>query len=494
MVGHKITSGVIDSDAEQLARLGYKSEFRREMTLWENFALGFTYLSPVVGIYSLFSSSLAVGGPPMIWALLVAGVGQFLVALVFGEIVSQYPLAGGVYPWARRLWGRKWAWMTGWIYIMALFATIGGVTYGAAPYTAILAGFEPSTENTVLFALLVILVATIINMMGTKVLARAAMIGFIAEILGAVFVGGYLLIFERHHGIGVIFDTFGANTDGSYLGAFLAASLIGVYQYYGFEACGDVAEEVPNPGRRIPKAMRRTIYIGGVAATFVCLALLLSVVDYREVIEGRVQGDVVPILLKNAFGGVGSWLVIGVVLISFLSCAMSLQAAASRMVYAYARDHMIFGSGIFSRFSNTRHVPPYALILAGIVPGIVVLSALVSTDALVKIISFAAVGIYIAFQMVVLAALRARLKGWQPSGEFTLGGWGLLVNVLALAYGVAAIVNIAWPRTPDAAWYDNYIVLLSMAIVLGVGFFYMLTHRPYCRSSAAHGDAIYSVR
>jgi amino acid transporter len=50
--------------------------------------------------------------------------------------------------------------------------------------------------------------------------------------------------------------------NGSYLPAFLAASLAGLFQYYGFEACGDVAEETPNPGKR-PKAMRMTIYIGG---------------------------------------------------------------------------------------------------------------------------------------------------------------------------------------------------------------------------------------
>ena len=61
----------------------------------------------------------------MIWSLLIAGVGQMLVALVFSEVVAQFPVAGGVYPWARRLWGRKWAWMTGWVYMFALLATPG---------------------------------------------------------------------------------------------------------------------------------------------------------------------------------------------------------------------------------------------------------------------------------------------------------------------------------------------------------------------------------
>lgn len=484
---HKNIPG--DADAARLASLGYKSEFRRDMSLWANFALGFTYLSPVVGIYTLFATSLALGGPPMIWALFVAGFGQMLVALVFGEIVSQYPLAGGVYPWARRLWGRKWAWMTGWVYVMALFSTIAGVVYGAAPYTASIIGFEPTTEATVICALAVLALATIINLMGTRILAQAAIIGFTAEILGALVVGGYLLIFERHHDFSVLFDSFGAEGSGTYLSAFLAASLIGVFQYYGFEACGDVAEEVQNPGLRIPKSMRRTIYIGGAAATFVCLALTLSVVDFRAVIDGT-AGDPVTGVLKSAFGTVGAWMVLGVVLISFLSCAMSLQAAASRLVYAYARDKMVFGSTLLAKFSHEKHVPPYALLLSAIVPGIIVVGSMISADALLKIISFSSVGIYIAFQMVILASLRARLKGWKPSGEYQLGRFGLLINIGALVYGVAAIVNICWPRTPDAAWYDNWIVLLSAAAVIAIGFVYMALSRPHHRSDAPHGDAV----
>ncbi len=35
---------------------------------------------------------------------------------------------------------------------------------------------------------------------------------------------------------------------------------------------------------------------------------------------------------------------------------------------------------------------------------------------------------------------------------FTFDAWGLPVNVLALAYGVAAIVSLMWPRTPGTPW------------------------------------------
>ena len=96
------------SDNEQLHKLGYRPRFERTMGLWGNFVLGFTYLSPVVGVYTLFSISLAAGGPPFFWSYLIVGVGQALVCLVFCEIVSQYPITGGILPWASRLVGAGW--------------------------------------------------------------------------------------------------------------------------------------------------------------------------------------------------------------------------------------------------------------------------------------------------------------------------------------------------------------------------------------------------
>ncbi len=476
-------------DAAHLHALGYESEFKREMSPWANFSLGFTYLSPVVGVYTLFAFALATGGPPMIWSFVIVGLGQLMVALIFSEIVAQYPVAGGVYPWARRLWGRRYAWMTGWIYMVALLVTIASVVYGAGPFVAATFGFDPSVNTTILCALGVLAIATLINLMGTKVLAKAAIIGFTAEIIGALVVGGWLLIAHREQSFGVLFDTFGTEGDGNYLPAFAAAALIGIYQYYGFEACGDVAEEVPDPGRLIPKAMRRTIYIGGAAATFVCLALILAVTDIDAVISGEVA-DPVTMVLDEAFGTVGARLVLIIVLLSFLSCAMSLQAAASRLAYSYGRDDMIMGSSLLKKFSATRHVPPYALLVAALVPAVIVVGSKVSENAITKIISFAALGIYMGFQMVVFAALRARLKGWVPSGKYSLGAWGLPVNIIALVYGIVAMINMAWPRTPDVAWYDNWIVALSGAVVVIIGLVYMAIHPLHDRSSAPYDDAI----
>ncbi len=483
--------GAHTDDAAQLAELGYESRFERRMGLWENFALGFTYLSPVVGVYSTFAIAFMAGGPPMIWSIVIAGLGQLLVALVFAEIVAQFPVAGGVYPWARRLIGRRWAWITGWIYGWALIATVASVSVGAVPFIGSLFGFTPTRTTTVILAAALMTLALVVNLSGTRTLGRVAMAGFVAELIGALFVGVWLLAFERHHDFGVLFDSLGTGGDGNYLGAFLASALLGLYLFYGFEACGDVAEEVPDPGHTIPKAMRRTIYVGGGAGLLITAALILAQPDFNAILSGE-QADPVGAVLSDVFGNVGSKIITVIVLISFVSCVLSLQAAASRLIYSYARDHMIFASETLSRFSPTRHVPPVALTIAAVVPAaIVAIAEIISDSALLKVISFAAAGIYIAFQLVVLAALIARSRGWVPRGKFTLGRWSYPVNIAALVYGVCGALNLAWPRQVEgASWTDEWIVVIGCAIIAGTGLLYMLLGRPYERGTSPAGDAV----
>jgi len=482
------TRATLEADAAQLKALGYTSKFDRTMSELENFSLGFTYLSPVIGVYSLFAVALAAGGPPMFWWYLLVGIGQLFVCLVFGEVVSQFPISGGLYPWSRRLVGKRWAWMAGWVYGLALIITIAAVATGGAPFLAQLLGFTPEPATTTIVALCMITLATLCNVSGTQTLARVAMFGFVCELIGAIAVGAWLLLFVRHHPLSTLFNTYGIASAGSYLPAFLAAALAAMFCYYGFEACGDVAEETPDASRQIPRAMRMTIYVGGAAAMLVCLALILSVPDIRSVVAGK-DTDPIPTLLRAAGGESAFRAVIVVVLVSFISCLISIQAAASRLLFSYARDQMIAGSQYFSRISPRTHVPVAALLTAAVLGAAIALCGLWLQNAVSTIISFAAVGIYIAFQMVVLGALYARAQGWKPAGPFTLGRWGLPANLLALGYGIFAIINMLWPRSPQDPWYSNYGMMVTTVAVLVLGTLYMVLARPYDHGNAPAGDA-----
>ena len=424
----------------------------------------------------------------MWWSYLLVGCFQLLVCFIFAEVVSEFPISGGLYPWARRLVGKRWAWMTGWIYAWALCATIAAVATGGAPFFAALLGvnFSPQAQTTIAIAMIGIVTA--LNLSGTRLLARVAMFGFICELVGALLVGSYLLVMARHHSLSVLFDTSVVSDSTSYSTAFAGSAVAAMFCYYGFEACGDVAEETPNAGRVIPKAMCMTVYVGGGAAMFVCLALILAVPDLPAVLAGKVQ-DPVADTLTNAFGMSGFRAVIAIVLVSFASCLLSLQAAASRLLFAYGRDKMIVASDYLSRLSARTHVPNVALLVVGLIPALFALVGIWLGNAIATIISFASAGIYLAFQLLVLGALIARTRGWRPSGSFRLGYWAIPVNVIAFLYGICAIVDMLWPRTPQDPWYSNYGMIIGTVAIVSAGLLYMFLARPYDHGESPAGDA-----
>ena len=97
------------------------------------------------------------------------------------------------------------------------------------------------------------------------------------------------------------------------------------------------------------------------------------------------------------------------------------------------------------------HVPVRALVLSGVIAAIIICLGLIFANAIAIIVASAIIGIYAAFQMIVLGALAARMRGWMPGGKFRLGAWAYPVNIVALIYGVGAILDMAWPRTPASA-------------------------------------------
>jgi amino acid transporter len=134
-------------------------------------------------------------------------------------------------------------------------------------------------------------------------------------------------------------------------------------------------------------------------------------------------------------------------------------------------------------------MPIAALLLAGFAPALIAIAGLWLEDAVRTIIVFGSAGIYVAFQMIVLGALYARFKGWQPNGQFRLGAWAWPVNIAALLYGLSAIVNMVWPRSPNDPWYQNYGMILTTIIVLASGVIYMTVGKPYEHGNAPAGDA-----
>ena len=82
------------------------------------------------------------------------------------------------------MFGKRWAWMAGWIYGWALFTTLAAIATGAGPYIAQLFGLEASPVMVAIIGLALIALVTLLNLSATRLLARVAMFGFICELPG----------------------------------------------------------------------------------------------------------------------------------------------------------------------------------------------------------------------------------------------------------------------------------------------------------------------
>src|SRR3954454_17470581 len=101
------------TDDARLESLGYKPQLNRVLGLFSNFAVAFTYLSPMVGIYSLFVYGLGFGGAAYIWLTFIPLAGMLFVALVFGELASHYPVAGALFQYSKFSVGPRYGWFVG---------------------------------------------------------------------------------------------------------------------------------------------------------------------------------------------------------------------------------------------------------------------------------------------------------------------------------------------------------------------------------------------
>ncbi len=457
----------MDSEDRIIAAFGYQPQFKRVLGLFADFALGYSYMSPLAGFYALFAFALTVAGPAYFWTLPVILFGQVLVALIFAEASSQFPIAGGVYQWARHLVGPRWGFLTAFMYLLALLATNAGLAYGGAPYIAALFGYEATPVSNAIGALAMIVIAALINFGGTKILAKGVEAGVWAGLIGLGFAGIYLLLFGKVQPVSVLFENFGAGAE-NYPAALFAASLIGIWIIFGFESCGDLGEEVQEASRKIPRAMMLTMLIGGISTLLIGLGMTLAVPDMQAAVSGTVANPADAVLRAN-FGDTGADLGIIILLVIIISAAAAIMASTSRLLFSMGRDRLIFGHEALRRIDERRGLPNAAILTATVIPGLIILIAIYSSNAITQVISFATAGIYTSFHMVVGGALYARFKGWKPAGHFRLGGWGMLVNVLALAFGIVMIVNLVWPRTPDAPWYLNAINLLSVLFIFVLG-------------------------
>jgi urea carboxylase system permease len=454
-------------DDAHLESLGIKPQLNRTLGFLSNFAIAFAFISVSTGTFGNYGVGIGLSGPAFYWTWFVVISGQLLVALVFAELASHFPVAGSVYQWSKRLSNRTLGWFTGWFYFWAQVVTVSAVAVivafvidglhtslvGVDPNVAFLDSSSPGgfTSMFTFIALGTLVITTLINAYGVRLLAILNNIGVATEILGMFVFGIILLVFANVQPASVLtsFQGSEAAQNGNIPATFALGFFMAAFVVYGFDTAGTFGEETLDATRQAPRGVLSSILISGLVGAIFIPAVILATPDIPgSMKEGLGGGFPIATTISNAFSQklignlTGGDIYLLVILASVFVCTLAIQGAATRLMFSMGRDrHLPFGRA-WGHVNPRFRTPANAAVAVGVIAALPIL--VVGPGPAISI-SIAATGlIYVSYFMCNAGVLVARLRGWpHKRAWFNLGRWGILVNFLALIYGGLMIINIA---------------------------------------------------
>lgn len=447
---------------------------KREFTLWSAFAFAFAFISPIVALYGIFGLAYSTAGPSFWWNFLIVFGGQLLVALVFAELVSRWPIEGSIYQWSRRLLGQGYGWAAGWVYMWTLVVAMSAVATFAAGFVANVFGWEPGAGGLALVAWVILVLGTAANIAGRLVLRLLMTASIIAEIVGSVGLGVWLLLFHRENSASVLTSDFSTEGYFAVSGPFLIAMAFVGWSFVGFESAGSIAEEVRNPRRNLPKAVIFSITFIALIVAFSALSIILAMPEEIAANSADPVYDTLAFQLGDGAAKVAEILFT----IGFLASFLALQTSASRLIWSYARDGALPAAKLLSRLTPGQKQPVVALLVATTVGTVIIVLSQLAPDFYTLLLNFTSGGFYLAFLFPLVANLLVRTRGGWTAGPFSLGRWSVPVAVVAVVWATFQFLNIAWPRDfyPDAPFL-NWSVALAVVGLAVVGSAIYLSRR-----------------
>ncbi|GHP15716.1 amino acid permease [Rhodococcus sp. 05-2255-1e] len=506
-MGKATGMAILNDNSSGMDDFGYKESLDRSLGKFASFAAGVSYISILTGTFQLFYFGFGTAGPAYLWSWPAVFVGQLCVALCFMELAAKYPVAGSVYNWAKLLGRRIVGWSAGWLMLTASIVTLAAVALALQlNLPRIWSGFQiigdgsgatDFAANAVLLGAILIAITTTINALGVRLMAMINSAGVFIELIAAVLIA-ILLAANITRGPEVFFSTngYGAGESGGYLGAFLVASLASGYVMYGFDTASSLGEETVEPRRTAPKAIFRAILASFVIGGAILVFAVMAAPDLNDPSLGSPDGSLQSIVESVMWGPLGTVFLICIVIAVFV-CSLAVHTAAIRLTFAMARDNALpFGESL-AKVNPKTQTPVVPAVTIGVLAIVILVVNIGQPQIFTVLTSIAIIMIYLAYLMVTGPLLVKRIKGeWppedlKPGGYFTMGKFGLPVNIAAVVWGAGMALNLAWPREAvyGTPWYNTFGAFVYIGGILGVGLlWYAIKGRKHIGTLKSHAS------
>ena len=378
------------------------------------------------GIYVLIGKMAGIAGMYIPLSFLVACVVVFFTALSYAELSSRYPLSAGEAVYVYEGFGIPWL-----STMIGVLIALSGLLSSAT----ILHGFHGYLSTFIALphlvtVLIVTVVLSVIAVWGIKESLYVALVLTLAEMFGlglVIYAGvGELSFADIRPELFVPpfeFSVYHAIT----LGAFLA-----FYAFIGFEDMVNIAEEVKDPVRTMPRAIILTLII----ATIFYMAV--SFVSVLIVPPGILVDSKAPLaLVYETATGTSASLLSLIAMVAVLNGALIQIIMVSRIFYGMSQKGWM--PALFGKVNPKTHTP----VIATFVTGVMIFVFAIFFE-LVTLAQFTSFFVFIIFTLVNVSLLLIKRKSPHPPGIHTYPSFipaiAIILNLLLLTIQIASVI------------------------------------------------------
>ncbi len=357
------------------------------------------------GIYVLVGKVAAAAGMYAPISFVLAAVTAGLSAFTYMELCSRFPLAGGAAVYTRQGFGLRWlSIVVGFLIVFSGLVSAATITKGFVGY------FQIFFDWPDVWIIVVTVVA--LAFLASWGIAQSVTAAAVATVIE---VGGLILIIavagpsfgELPERLPEFIPAFKASSwEGIALGGFLA-----FYAFIGFEDMVNVAEEVKEPERNLPRAILLAIGISTLLYLVVSLAAVLTL-PLDELSE---SGAPLALMFEKATGASPKIMAL-IGLFAVINGALIQIIMAARMLYGMSREGWL-PPGIGEIHAQTQ-TPILATALVS--AAVLVLALALPLVTLAKVTSFAILAV---FALISLALIRMKRRGSPATGVYTVPHW-----------------------------------------------------------------------
>ncbi|MDG7034604.1 MAG: amino acid permease [Nitrososphaerota archaeon] len=399
------------------------------------------------GIYVLSGTAIALAGDYALVAFLLVGVIAIIIALELGELGSLMPFAKGAsYSYTYKAFGSELGFVTGMLQYFSFATSISVVSLGFGSYLSSMIGV-PVGDFTIPFAIVLIVVLSLLNIMGIRKAAEADLSLVIIKV-------GILLIFVAFaisvalsRPVGSFASAFSFSSGG--LEGIFAASVVIFFAYTGFQSISTLSGRIKGRGNGAAKAIFYSVVISMILYVLVVVALLLLV----PASSYKLSADPLSFALRSS--GAPQLLILIIDLgglIATASATIAMILSSSRIMYQISEDRLL--PKVFRKYDKKSDAAVNGIIISAMV-GIVTLFA----GNIYVIASISNFGLMFAYLLLGFDIMHFRRRGSKPSFRMPLYPYLPVVTTVAML-----VLFVGMPK--------EALLIGIMLVILLIGIYY----------------------